>query len=95
MPTNSKEYYEKNKHKYRVGKKANEKSKYRKRARRKLEKAGRVRTGDGKEVDHKDGNVRNNSLSNLRVVSKKTNRSNWAKKANSKRRARSNFWRKY
>ena len=44
-------------------------------ARSKLEKAGRVKKGDGKDVDHKDRNPRNNSSSNLRVQSKSTNRS--------------------
>lgn len=43
-------------------------------ARRKLEKEGRVKKGDGKEVDHKNNNPRDNSPSNLRVVDKKTNR---------------------
>lgn len=37
-------------------------------------KAGRVKKGDGKEIDHKDFNPRNNSPKNLRVVSKTTNR---------------------
>ena len=36
---------------------------------------GRVRKGDGKDVDHKDRNPENNSKKNLRVESKKTNRS--------------------
>lgn len=45
------------------------------RARYKLMKQGRVRLGDGKDVDHKDTNAHNNSLGNLRVVSKSTNRS--------------------
>lgn len=49
-------------------------------ARRKLEKEGRVKKGDNKEVDHKDMNPRNNSSSNLRVVSKKTNRSKQPKR---------------
>lgn len=45
----------------------------RKRARRALEKAGvNVK---GKDVDHKDGNAKNNSRSNLRAVSQKANRS--------------------
>jgi 5-methylcytosine-specific restriction endonuclease McrA len=46
-------------------------------ARRKLEKAGRVRKGDGKEVDHKKPISKGggNGNSNLRVVSKKKNRS--------------------
>jgi len=46
----------------------------RNRARRALEKNGRVSKGDGKEIDHKDGNPRNNSPKNLRVVSRRTNR---------------------
>lgn len=49
-------------------------------ARRMLEKDGRVRKGDGKEVDHKDMNPRNNSKSNLRVVDKKTNRTKQPKR---------------
>lgn len=44
-------------------------------ARRRMEREGRVRKGDGKDVDHKDGNPRNNSRSNLRVRSKSSNRS--------------------
>ena len=43
-------------------------------ARRMLEKEGVVRKGDGKEVDHKNHNPRDNRRSNLRVVDKKTNR---------------------
>jgi hypothetical protein len=44
-------------------------------ARRKLEKQGRVHKGDGKDVDHKNGNPRDNSDDNLRVLSKSKNRS--------------------
>ncbi len=44
-------------------------------ARRKLEKAGRVKKGDGKDVDHKDRNPLNNGAKNLRVLSKSKNRS--------------------
>lgn len=44
-------------------------------ARRKLEKQGRVRKGDGNDVDHKDHNTLNNSPSNLRVLRAKINRS--------------------
>ena len=29
----------------------------------------------GKDIDHKDGNPRNNSLANLRIMSKSANRS--------------------
>jgi len=44
-------------------------------ARRKLMRAGVVRKGDGKDVDHRSGNPNNNSRSNLRVKSKSSNRS--------------------
>ncbi len=36
-------------------------------------KAGKVKKGDGKHVDHRDFNPLNNSPSNLRIVDKKTN----------------------
>jgi len=45
----------------------------RNKARRKLAKAGYKLKG--KDVDHKDGNPRNNGRSNLSVVSKSYNRS--------------------
>lgn len=44
-------------------------------ARRKLAKAGKVRKGDGKDVDHKNGIGAGNGLKNLRVQSKSANRS--------------------
>lgn len=43
-------------------------------ARRKMEKTGAVKKGDGKDVDHKNKNTSNNSRSNLRVRSKSANR---------------------
>tara|TARA_R110000751_G_scaffold152249_1_gene257372 strand:+ start:255 stop:488 length:234 start_codon:yes stop_codon:yes gene_type:complete len=45
-------------------------------ARRVLEKAGRVRKGDGKEVDHKKPLSKGggNGAKNLRVTSRSTNR---------------------
>ena len=47
----------------------------RKAARRKMEAAGKVTKGDGKDVDHKNGNPKDNRMSNLRVTSKANNRS--------------------
>ena len=47
----------------------------RKAARRKMEAEGKVRKGDGKDVDHKNGNPKDNSNGNLRVTTKKANRS--------------------
>ena len=48
---------------------------HRNNANRQLKREGRIAKGDGKDVDHKDGNPRNNSPSNLRTRSKNTNRS--------------------
>ena len=45
---------------------------------RKMEKVGRVKKGDGKDVDHRDRNTANKSRSNLRVTSQKQNRG-WRK----------------
>lgn len=47
----------------------------RNKARSLMAKAGKVRKGDGKDVDHKDGNPNNNSKKNLRVTLKSSNRS--------------------
>jgi hypothetical protein len=47
----------------------------RKAARRKMEAAGKVRKGDGKDVDHKNGNPKDNKMANLRVTTKSKNRS--------------------
>lgn len=47
----------------------------RKAARRKMEKLGKVKKGDGKDVDHRNGNPKDNSPKNLRVTTKKSNRS--------------------
>jgi hypothetical protein len=52
-----------------------ERNNARKRARYALEKGGVVSKGDGKDVDHRDGNPKNNKTKNLRVVSKTVNRS--------------------
>jgi len=47
----------------------------RNKARRSLAKKGRVRLGDGMDVDHKDTNANNNSSKNLRVQPRSKNRS--------------------
>jgi hypothetical protein len=46
----------------------------RNKARRLEEKAGRVHKGDGKDVDHVNGNTANESKSNLRVLKESVNR---------------------
>lgn len=58
------------------GKPAQRKSRSsRNKARRIMEKAGKVRKGDGKDVDHRNRNPRDNRRSNLRVTTRKANRS--------------------
>ena len=47
----------------------------RNKVRRQALKTGKVKKGDGKDIDHKDGNPRNNSKKNLRVVKRSSNRS--------------------
>ena len=47
----------------------------RNKARRVAIKAGLVKRGDGKDVDHRDGNAMNNKRSNLSVKSASKNRS--------------------
>tara|TARA_R110000824_G_scaffold394426_1_gene594230 strand:- start:203 stop:469 length:267 start_codon:yes stop_codon:yes gene_type:complete len=47
----------------------------RKKARSLLERAGTAKRGDGKDVDHKNGNPRDNSPKNLRSVGRAVNRS--------------------
>ena len=44
-------------------------------ARRKMISSGKAKKGDGKDVHHKDRNPMNNSRKNLRITSKKKNRS--------------------
>lgn len=44
-------------------------------ARRKMEAAGKVKKGDGKDVDHKNGKTSDNNMGNLRAVPKSKNRS--------------------
>ena len=47
----------------------------RNKARRMLEREGIVHKGDGKDVDHKNGNPNDNSKKNLRVIGRAVNRS--------------------
>lgn len=54
------------------------------RARRKMQKEGKVRPHDGKQVDHKDFNPLNNSSKNIRVLSKKANESRQPKRGKKK-----------
>ena len=44
-------------------------------ARRKMEKAGKVHKGDGKDVAHRDNDTRHNSMVNLLVQAPSKNRS--------------------
>jgi hypothetical protein len=69
----SKEYYEK----YHASPKAKKQRAARNKARREAEKEGKVKKGDGKEVDHIKAlsNGGSNAKSNRRVVSRRTNRS--------------------
>ena len=53
----------------------------RNKARRYAVKKGLVKKGDGKEVDHKNYNANDNSPSNLRIVSKKANRTKQPKRS--------------
>lgn len=47
----------------------------RNRVRRLMERLGKVKKGDGKDVHHKDGNPMNHKKSNLKVVNRSKNRS--------------------
>ena len=55
----------------------------RNKARRQALREGKVHRGDDKEIDHKNSSAQDNRPSNLRVVSRKFNRS---RKENSRRR---------
>ena len=46
----------------------------RKKARYKLEQSGKAKRNDGKDVDHKNGNPRDNSSKNLRSIARAANR---------------------
>lgn len=62
------------KRKYNATEQQKERRAQRNGARAKMAKAGKVRKGDGKDVDHKDMNTANNGMSNLKVMDKSKNR---------------------
>ena len=45
----------------------------------------KMKCGKGKEVDHKDGNPKNNKKANLQCIKRKANRAKGARKTNRKR----------
>jgi|6_EtaG_2_1085325.scaffolds.fasta_scaffold05687_5 hypothetical protein len=51
-----------------------------------MKKAGKIKKGGNKDVHHKDGNPRNNTPSNLKIVASGKNRSN-NKKRSGRRKA--------
>ena len=71
MPRNYKREYAK----YHKKPKQKKRRAQRNTARRKMAKAGKVRKGDGRDVDHKNRNTADNRRKNLRVTSKRKNRS--------------------
>ena len=60
--------------KYHSSRKMKQERALRNKNRRSALRKGLVKKGDQKEVDHKDGNPRNNKRSNLRVISRNKNR---------------------
>ena len=68
---------------FQSSKKAKKDRAARNKTRREALREGRVHRGDAKEVHHVDSNPRNDSKSNIRIVSRKFNRS---RKENSRRR---------
>lgn len=81
MPSNSKEYQAKVYKKYRWTTKAKKDRAKRNAARRIMEKAGKVKKWDKKDVDHVRGIKAGNGKSNLKVTSRSANRKKWALKA--------------
>jgi len=88
MATNSKEYNKKNYKKYWGSKKAVAQRSERNKARRILTKEGRLKKGDGKEVDHKKPLSKGgtNSKKNLAVTTRKANRRRGAAIANANKK---------
>ena len=90
MATNSKKYNKKNYKKYWGSKKAVAQRSERNKARRILTKEGRLKKGDGKEVDHKRPLSKGgtNSKRNLTVTTRKANRRRGAAIANANKRTK-------
>ena len=90
MATNSKKYNKKNYKKYWGSKKAIAERSERNKARRILTKEGRLKKGDGKEVDHKKPLSKGgtNSKKNLTVTTRKANRQRGAAIANANKKAK-------
>ena len=59
---------------YHASKKMKQERALRNKNRRAALKKGTVKKGDKKQIDHRDGNPRNNKSKNLRVISAKKNR---------------------
>lgn len=59
-------------------------------ARKKMEKSGKVRKGDGKDVHHKSKNTANNGKKNLSVTSRSKNRADNRGKGGRPRGSKSN-----
>jgi hypothetical protein len=70
MPRNYKKEY-----KYHATPTQKKKRASRNAARKKMMKAGKVRKGDGRDVDHINGDAKDNRAKNLRVKSASKNRS--------------------
>tara|TARA_R110000744_G_scaffold46823_2_gene103349 strand:+ start:524 stop:790 length:267 start_codon:yes stop_codon:yes gene_type:complete len=87
MAKTTKPNYKKLYKKYHSSRKAKTERNMRNQARRRMKRAGRVRKGDGMEIDHKVPISKggSNKPSNLRIVSRKTNR---AKKDKMPRRSK-------
>lgn len=77
MPSspNYKRDYKKEYDRYQGTPEQRKKNDSRKKARRMMEAVGKVKKGDGKDVDHKNMNPLHNTKSNLRVTTPSANRS--------------------
>jgi hypothetical protein len=89
MVNNSKEYMKKNYMKYWGNKKALWDRNARTKLRYLLIKKWKVSKGDGKEIDHRNSNPRDNRSANINIISRLKNRIKGAKKANDRR-----YWKK-